>query len=76
MGAAVAFAVMLGIWNFGLLPAMNVPWLFRLLQDCFQNSRYVEWFFRSLTTHTFLFGSLFMGVHLSRPREPVILRIQ
>jgi len=72
----LVFAATLAIWNFGLVPAIDILWLLRLLRNSFENSRYLESFFTSLVTHAFLFGSLFIGAALSRPREQVVLRIQ
>jgi hypothetical protein len=74
------FLAMLAAWSFGLIP-INLPWLFRLLFDSFENSRYLESFFTSLATHAFLIGSLFIGSHLSRAkrnraREQTVLRIK
>ena len=74
------FAVTLAVWNFGLVP-INLSWLFRLLIDSFESSRYLESFFTSLATHAFLIGSLFIGSHLSRAkrnraREQTVLRIK
>jgi len=69
------FAATLAIWNGGLVP-IDIPWLFRLLINSFENSRYLESFFTSLVTHVFLFGSLFIGASLARSREPVVLRIK
>jgi hypothetical protein len=71
---------MLAVWSFGLIP-INLPWLFRLLLDSFESSRYLESFFTSLATHAFLIGSLFIGSHLSRAkrnraREQAVLRIK
>lgn len=68
------FAVTLAVWNFGLVP-INLSWLFRLLKDSFESSRYLESFFNSLAIHVFLFGSLIIGANLSRRREPVNLGI-
>ena len=62
--------------DFGLAPGIDVPWLFRLLLDTFQNSRYLGSFLSSLVTHAFLFCSLIVGVKLSRAREQAVLRIQ
>src|ERR1700677_3435216 len=31
--AVLVFAALLAIWNFGLVPAINVPWLFQLMRD-------------------------------------------
>ena len=69
------FAAMLAVWNFGLVP-INLSWLFRLLMDSFESSRYLESFFTSLAIHVFLFGSLIIGANLSRTREPVDLGIK
>ncbi len=59
---------MLAVWSFGLIP-INLPWLFRLLLDSLESSRYLESFFTSLATHIFLIGSLFIGSHLSRAKR-------
>ncbi len=74
------FAAMLAIWNFGLV-AIDLPWLWRLLINTFQSSRYLESFSTSLATHAFLFGSLFIGAHLARAKrnralEQAALRIK
>src|SRR5580698_7615752 len=71
---------MLAVWSFGLIP-INLPWLFRLLVDSLESSRYLESFFTSLATHIFLIGSLFIGSNLSRAkrnreREQAVLRIK
>jgi hypothetical protein len=73
--AVLAFAVTLAVWSFGLVP-INLSWLFRLLIDSFESSRYLESFFTSLAIHVFLFGSLIIGANLSRTREPVDLGIK
>jgi hypothetical protein len=70
------FAATLALLNFGLVPFINFPWLFHLLLDCFQNARYLGSLFTSLATHIFLFGSLFIGSHLSRARQPAVLHIK
>jgi hypothetical protein len=70
------FAMILAVWNFGLVPAMNVAWLFQLIVDSFGDSRYLESLGTAAVTHAFLFGSLFVGAILSRPaRAPVSLQI-
>jgi hypothetical protein len=69
------FAVTLAVWSFGLVP-INLSWLFRLLMDSFESSRYLESFFTSLVIHVLLFGSLIIGANLSRTREPVDLGIK
>ena len=73
---AFAFAATLAVWNFGLAPAIDIPWLFRLLIDSFQNARYWESLFTSLAAHALLFASLFIGVRLSLQRERVGLQIE
>jgi hypothetical protein len=75
------FAATLALPNFGHVPDIDVPWLFHLLLDCFQNARYLGSFFTSLATHVFLIASLFIGSHLSRAklnraREQALLRIK
>jgi hypothetical protein len=70
------FAATIAVWNFGLVREIDIPWLGRLLIDCFGNSRYLESFFTSLATHVFLFGSLFAGATLSRARERTVLHIK
>ena len=72
----MSFAATLAVSNFGLIPGIDLPWLFHLLLDCFQNVRYLEPFFTSLATHSFLFASLFVGSHLSRASEQTVLHIK
>lgn len=62
------FAALLALWNFGLVP-IDLPWLFRLLIDSFENSRYLESLITALATHALLFGCLFAGASLSRARQ-------
>ncbi len=70
--SVLLFAAMLAVWNFGLVPAINVPWLFRLLVDSFGNTRYLESVITAAVTQALLFGSLFVGVLLSRAREQAV----
>jgi hypothetical protein len=63
------FAAMLAVWNFGLVPAINVPWLFRLIVDTFENARYLESLITAAATHVLLFGSVITGALLSRRRQ-------
>jgi hypothetical protein len=67
--AVLVFAVMLAVWNFGLVPAINGSWLFRLIVDAFGNPRYLESLITALATHALLFGSLFVGASLSHARQ-------
>jgi len=70
------FAASISVRSFGLAPGLDVLWLFRLFLDTLQNSRYLESFFSSVVTHVFLFGSLFIGVRLSRGHKRPILHIK
>jgi hypothetical protein len=72
--AVLVFAAMLAVWTFGLVPAINLPWLFRLIADSFRDARYLESLVTEAATHALLFASLFVGARLSRPaRAPVSL---
>jgi hypothetical protein len=68
MASALFFAAMLAVWNFGLVP-INLPWLFRLILNSFQDLRYLESLLTSLVTSAFLLGSLLAGASLSRPAQ-------
>jgi hypothetical protein len=69
------------MWTAGLLAAtfcltdfrgalaLNVPWLIRLAWNSFHDSRYLDSLVTSVETHVLLFGCLFAGAALSRPRE-------
>jgi hypothetical protein len=70
--AVLVFAVILAVWNFGLVPAINVPWLFQLMLDALGNARYLESLVTAAVTQALLFGSLFVGARLSRPRQAPI----
>jgi hypothetical protein len=70
------FAATLALLSFGRVPGIDFPWLFHLLLDCFQNTRYLGSFFTSLVTQIFLFASLFIGSHLSRARQLAVLHIK
>jgi hypothetical protein len=67
----LVFALMLAVWDFGLVPAINVPWLFRLIVDSFENPRYLESLITAVLTHALLFGSLIAGARLSRPAQSI-----
>jgi hypothetical protein len=70
--AVLAFAVMLAVSNFGLVPAINIPWLFRLILDTIGDARYLESLISAAITQALLFGSLIVGALLSRPAQPQI----
>jgi hypothetical protein len=74
--AAAAFTAF-GLAVFDLSPyvPLNVPWLLRVTRNAFGESRYVSSLLAALTMHALVFGSLFAGARLSRPREvPLALR--
>jgi hypothetical protein len=72
--AVFVFAAMLAVWDFGLVPGIVVPWLFRLIVDSLGNARYLGALVTAAVTHALLFGSLFVGARLSRPSQaPVSL---
>jgi hypothetical protein len=74
LGAVLIFAIMLAIWNFGLVPAINVPWLFQLMIDSFGSVRYLESLITAGATQALLFGGLAAGATLGRPRaKPISL---
>jgi hypothetical protein len=70
--AVLVFAAMLAVWDFGLVPAINVQWLFRLIVNAFGDARYLESLVTSVVTHALLFGSLIVGARLSRPPQPPV----
>jgi len=63
------FAAMLAVWNFGLVP-INLPWLFRLILNSFQDLRYLESLLTAIVTDVFLLGSLLAGARVSSPAQP------
>ena len=73
-GVVLIFGIMLAIWNFDLVPAINVPWLFQLMIDTFGSARYLEPLITAAATQALLFGSLTAGAMLGRPRaKPISL---
>ena len=72
MLGVLVFAGTLTFWDFGSLLPINVPWLFRLAADAFQDTLYWESLATTAATHIFLFGSLIGGGLLSRPRRPLV----
>jgi len=70
--AVLIFAIMLAIWNFGLTPAINIPWLFRLIIDAIGDARYLGSLITAAATHALLFGSLIVGARLSLPRQSTV----
>jgi hypothetical protein len=74
--AAALFALTLCFWDFGGLLALNVPLPLRLVWDSLQDSRYFDALLTSVETHVLLFGCLFAGAMLSRPREKPVSIIE
>ncbi len=70
------FTATIAIWNFRLVPEIDLLWLGRLLIDCFESSRYLESFVTSLATHVFVFSSLFAGAAANRGHERTVLHIK
>lgn len=63
------FAATLCFWDLGTL---NVPWLLRLAWSAVHDSRFFDVLVTSVETHVLLFGCLFAGAMLSRPRAKPI----
>lgn len=53
-------------WPSADLLGIQIPWLFRLAVDSFQDSRYFASFFNTALMQAILFSSLFAGARLSR----------
>jgi len=67
--SALLLALTLCFWDFGEALALNVPWLLRLAWNSLHDSRYFDSLATSAETHVLLFGCLFAGAALSRPKE-------
>ena len=67
--SATVFALTLSFWDFGNTLALRVPWLLSLAWNSFHDSRFLDPLLTSLEIHALLFGCLFAGAMLSRPRE-------
>jgi hypothetical protein len=63
------FALTLCFWSFPGTLSLNIPWLLELLWDSFHDSGFLDALLTSVETHVLLFGCLFAGAILSRPRE-------
>jgi hypothetical protein len=67
--SADVFALTLSFWDFGYTLALRVPWLLQLAWSSLHDSRFLDALLTSAETHALLFGCLFAGAMLSRPRE-------
>lgn len=67
--AVVVFAATLTLRDFNPLLPLNVPWLLRLIIDSLRDSRYIESLFTTAAGQALLFGCLFAGARLGRPRD-------
>jgi hypothetical protein len=70
MFAVVLFALMLTPRDFDPLLPLNVPWMLRLAIDLLHDSRYLESLITTAAGQALLFGCLFSGARLARPRPP------
>jgi hypothetical protein len=68
--AVLSFAVTLTVWDFTPLLPIDVPWLFRLVEDTLHDARFFDSLITSAATHALLFGSLITGALLARPAQP------
>ncbi len=66
------FAAMIAVENFGLVPAIHLAWLWRLIIDTVENLRYLQSLVTTAATHVLLFGSLFTGAQLARPKQALL----
>jgi hypothetical protein len=71
----IAFAAMLAVRDFGLVPAINIRWLVQLAVDSAGNARYLESLVTAAATQALLFASLITGARLSRPRQAAPMSI-
>ena len=69
MAAAALTATGLAVFDVTPYLPLNVSWVLRLTGNAVRESRYVPSLLATLTVHALMFGSLFAGAHLSRPRE-------
>jgi hypothetical protein len=68
--AVIVFAVTLTLRDFDPLLPLNVPWLLRLAIESMHDGRYLESLFGTAAGQALLFGCLFAGARLARPRSP------
>jgi hypothetical protein len=66
---ALLAATGLAVYDFTPYLPLDFPWVLRLAQNALGDSRYVPSLFSTLTIHALMFGSLFAGAQLSRPRR-------
>ena len=77
LSAAGLAAAGLAVYDFTPYLPLNVQWVLRLAEDAFGDSRYLSSLSQALMIHALMFGSLFAGAQLSRPRKrPVALHIE
>lgn len=77
LSAAGLAAAGLAVYDFNPYLPLNVPWVLRLAQNSLGDSRYLSSLFATLIIHAIMFGSLFAGAQLSRPRRlPLALDIE
>jgi hypothetical protein len=76
LSAAGLAAAGLAVYDFTPYLPLNVPWVLRLAKIALSDSRYLSSLPTALIVHALMFGSLFAGAQLSRPRRrPMVLDI-
>jgi len=77
LSAAGLAAAGLAVYDFTPYLPLNFPWVLRLAKDALGDSRYLPSLSATLIIHALMFGSLFAGAQLSRPRKrPIMLDIE
>jgi len=75
--AAGLAAAGLAVYDFTPYLPLNVPWVLRLAKDALDDSRYLSSLSAAFIIHALMFGSLFAGAQLTRPRKrPIMLDIE
>ncbi len=69
--SASIFAVTLSLRSFDPLLPLDVPWLLHLSFDTVRDSRYLESLATTAVAQAILFGCVFCGARLARPRTPI-----
>ena len=76
LSAAGFAAAGLAVYDFTPYLPLNVPWVLRLAGNALGDSRFLSSLSATLIIHALMFGSLFAGAQLSRPRKrPMVLDI-
>ena len=73
LSAAGFAAAGLAVYDFTPYLPLNVPWVLRLAKNASGDPRYLSSLSAGLIIHALMFGSLFAGAQLSRPRKPTMV---